>query len=168
MFNLSLHEPTGLAFSTGLRPLAPTAPDYGICDRRYGARLTPLLCTWAAETLTEGNSPFPYAVSGGPAGPQALPHTAMFGEQPLSSRPFDLSYSSWSGNCKVWVEIAGPVMPQVYEAIPDEIRGMAAWVIDGCVAGTGGGTGGFVIKDISKLTAYVTEPDTKITGTYRK
>lgn len=59
-------------------------------------------------------------------------------------------------------------MPQVYEAIPDEIRGMAAWIIDGCVAGIGGGSGGFVTRDISKLTAYITEPDTKITGTYRK
>lgn len=86
----------------------------------------------------------------------------------MPSGPLILSYSSWTGNCKIWIEIAGPVTPQVYEAVPDEIRGMAAWVIDGCVAGSGGGIGGFVIKDISNLSTYVTEPDTKIPGTYRK
>ena len=47
---------------------------------------------------------------------------------------------------------------------------MAAEVIDQCVGGGGGGMGygGFATKDISKLTGYVTEPDTQIRGTYRK
>ena len=59
---------------------APVEPDYGICDRRYGSRLTPLLCGWAAETLTQGDSPIPYTVSSHARGPQVLPHTAVFGE----------------------------------------------------------------------------------------
>lgn len=45
---------------------------------------------------------------------------------------------------------------------------MAGWIIDQCVDGSGGGHGGFATKDISKLTAYVTEPDTDISGIYRK
>ena len=79
-----------------------------------------------------------------------------------------LSYSCWVGNCKIWVEIAGPATPQIYEAVPNEIRGMAGWVVDQCVDSNGRGYGGFATKDISQLTAYVTEPDTKISQTYRK
>lgn len=45
---------------------------------------------------------------------------------------------------------------------------MAGWLIDECVASSGEGYGGFATKDISKLTAYVTEPNAKLSETYRK
>lgn len=48
---------------------------------------------------------------------------------------------------------------------------MAAWLIDQCVGGSRsgyGGYGGFATKDISRLIDYVTNPDTKISDTYRK
>lgn len=48
---------------------------------------------------------------------------------------------------------------------------MAGWVIAECVGsgGMGGmGHGGFATRDISKLTEYVTKPDTKISRVYRK
>ena len=80
MFNLSLIEAAGLSVTSGLRPFVPTGLDYSICDRRYGLHLTPLLCDRAAETLAEGDSLFPYSVSGSAGGPQALPQTAEFGE----------------------------------------------------------------------------------------
>ncbi|CAD6565191.1 MAG: hypothetical protein ASARMPRED_006505 [Alectoria sarmentosa] len=148
MFNLSLHESASLPLQAGPSSFIPTAPDYGICDQRYGARLTPLLCGWAADTLMQGDSLVPYTVRGGAPGPQTLPYTTMF------------------GNCKMWIEIAGPATPQIYEAVPNEIRGMAGWVVDQCVNSNGRGYGGFATKDISQLTAYVTEPDTKISQTY--
>ena len=69
--------------------------------------------------------------------------------------------------CKIWIEIAGPATPQIYEAVPNEIRGMAVWVIGECVDGSGRGYGGFATKDISKLAALITEPDTKISQAYR-
>lgn len=86
----------------------------------------------------------------------------------MPPKTFYLSHSCWSGNCKIWIEIAGPATPQIYKAIPDEIRGMAGWVVDQCVDGSAGGFGGFATKDISNLAAYVTEPDTKLSETYRK
>ncbi|KAL9133977.1 MAG: hypothetical protein Q9175_004843 [Cornicularia normoerica] len=141
MFNLSLHGQASLPLQAGPSPVIPTAPDYGICDRRYGAHLTPLLCGCAANTLIQGDSLMRYTVGGGAPGPHILPYTAIF---------------------------AGPATPPIYEAVPDEIRGMAGWVIDQCVGAGGRGYGGFATEDISKLTAYVTEPDTKISGTYRK
>lgn len=150
MSNISLHSPASFPLQAGPPPLVPTAPDYGICDRRYGSHLTPLLCGWAVDTLTLGDSLVPYTVHGGAPGPQSLPYTAIF------------------GNCKIWIEIAGPATPEIYQAVPNAIRGMAKWVIDQCVDGSrsGSGYGGFTTKDISKLTAYVTEPDTKISQTY--
>ncbi|KAF6221663.1 hypothetical protein HO133_001631 [Letharia lupina] len=148
MLNLSLHGPVSLPLQVGPSPVIPTAPDYGICDRRYGDHLTPLLCGWAAETLIKGDSLVPYTVRGGVPGPQTLPYTAIF------------------GNCKIWIEIAGPATPQIYEAVPNEIREMAGWVIEQCVGGNGRGHGGFATKDISELTAYVTEPDANIGGMY--
>lgn len=80
MFNLSLHGPASFPLQAGPSPMIPTAPDYGICDRRYGARLTPLTCGWAADTLIKGDSLVPYSVHDSAPGPQSLPYTAMFGK----------------------------------------------------------------------------------------
>lgn len=80
MMALSLNGTSSFQYASGPPPFDPVAPDYGICDRRYGSRLTPLLCGWATETLTQGDSPTPYTVSGHARGPQVLPHTAVFGE----------------------------------------------------------------------------------------
>ena len=80
MFNVSLYGPASLPVQAGPSPIIPTAPDYGICDRRYGAHLTPLLCSRAADTLIQGDSLVPYTVRSGAPGPRTLPYTAIFGE----------------------------------------------------------------------------------------
>lgn len=80
MFNTSLYGLASLSVQVGLPPFIPTAPDYGICDRRYGAHLMPLMCSRAADTLIQGDSFIPYTVHGGAPGPLTLPYTAMFGE----------------------------------------------------------------------------------------
>ena len=80
MFNVSIDGAASLPVQAGPSPLIPTAPDYGICDRRYGAHLTPLLCGWAADTLTIDDSLVPYTVRDGAPGPQTLPYTAIFGK----------------------------------------------------------------------------------------
>ena len=115
-----------------------------------------------------GDSPLPYIIQRGAPGPQRLPLTTTFGEYTLSLSIPRLSYDCGAGNCKIWVEVAGPAIPRIYQVVPDEIRGMAGWVLAQCVGGSGEGHGGFATKDISKLTAYITEPDTKLGGNYRK
>ena len=80
MLSLSLNGTSSLQYAPGAPPFVPVAPDYGICDRRYGSHLMPLLCGWAVESLTQGDSPVPYTVGGRPGAPQVLPHTASFGE----------------------------------------------------------------------------------------
>ena len=77
---LLLNGTSSLQFSPGTQPFVPVLPDYGICDRRYGSHLTPLLCGWATETLRQGDSPVPHTVGGRAGNPQDLPHTAVFGE----------------------------------------------------------------------------------------
>ena len=80
MLALSLNGTSSLQYAPGPPPFVPVAPDYGICDRRYGSHLMPLLCGWAIETLTQGDSSIPYTVGGRARGPHVLPHTAVFGE----------------------------------------------------------------------------------------
>ena len=80
MFNISLYGPASLPVQPGPSYFVPTAPDYAICDRQYGAHLLPLMCGRAADTLIQGNSFIPYTVRGGAPGPRSLPYTATFGE----------------------------------------------------------------------------------------
>ena len=80
MLSISPHGPLGLVNLTYPSPLVPKLPDYAICDRRYGTRLTPLLCGMAANTLMEGDSPVSYTVHDGIPGPYTLPYTAIFGK----------------------------------------------------------------------------------------
>ena len=79
MSSLSLLRPASLALQAGPSPIIPSIPNFGICDRRYGSHLTPLLCGRAADTLIEGDSLVPYTVHSGDPGPQTLPYTVMFG-----------------------------------------------------------------------------------------
>lgn len=80
MLNATLQGLVSLPVQIGPSPIIPTVPDFGICDQRYGSRLTPLLCNWAADTLIQGDSAVSYTVvHGDTPGPHTLPHTAMFG-----------------------------------------------------------------------------------------
>lgn len=59
------------------------------------------------------------------------------------------------------VEVAGPAVPSTMNLIPNEIRGMAGWVIERCVI-EGAGSGGFVTKDISNLIRVIVNPETNL------
>ena len=72
-----------------------------------------------------------------------------------------------SGTCKITFEIAGPSLsPFLSPLIPDDIRGMAGWVIDQCV--TRSGIGGFVTNKIINMVNYISEPATNFQGPFRK
>lgn len=70
-------------------------------------------------------------------------------------------------DCRVSVELAGPVEAKTYMAKPDDIRGVADWLVNQCVS-TEGGIGGFVTKDIGKMVNFITAPRTNIYGPFRK
>lgn len=99
MSNVSLHGLASLPVQAGPSPLVPIAPDYGICDQRYGATLTPLICDRAADTLVPNDSVVPYTVDGGGPGPHTLPYTAVFGKS-LSSNPFLSLTAIWQATAR--------------------------------------------------------------------
>ena len=66
----------------------------------------------------------------------------------------------------VSVELAGPTIPHTMNLIPNDIRGMAGWVIDQCVVDRTG-SGGFVTKDLLNLIRYVVDPATDINAPFR-
>ena len=71
----------------------------------------------------------------------------------------------------VWVEIAGPTQPHTVMLVPDQIRGMAGWVVEQCVAMTalGGKNGGFTTWGLTALVNFVLEPTTRYSSPfYRK
>ena len=88
-----------------------------------------------------------------------------------SSQPTNQSIpvlKSYSGDCDVSVEIAGPASHLVrdFSISPDTIRGMAGWVIDRCV--THLSIGGFVTGSLENMVDYVTGNDTDLVVPYRK
>ena len=70
-------------------------------------------------------------------------------------------------DCRISVEVAGPAEIMAYTAKPDDIRGLANWLVSQCVSHSGG-IGGFLTKDIGNLIDYVTAPQTDIYGLFRK
>ena len=67
------------------------------------------------------------------------------------------------------VEVANPSGESISQivAVPDSLRGMAGWIINRCVAATGG-IGGFSTLAIQNLVNYVNNPDTDISAPYGK
>jgi hypothetical protein len=97
-----------------------------------------------------------------------LCHGAWLSVSNLSSLGhFPLQLRSVIDECRVSVEMAGPVQAKTYMAKPDDIRGVADWLLNQCVF-TEDGIGGFVTKDIDNMVDFVTAPQTNIYGSYRK
>ena len=67
------------------------------------------------------------------------------------------------------VEVAGPNRPLSYSVIPDDIRGMAQYVIQECVEYRGG-IGGFSTLGLGNLVNYVVahQADPELGSNFRK
>ena len=64
------------------------------------------------------------------------------------------------------MEVAGPNLPPTFSIPPDEIKGMAGYVIQQCVQS---GTGGFITKNFSNMLDYLMIHEvTTLPRTYRK
>ena len=66
------------------------------------------------------------------------------------------------------VEVAGPTSIHTYVAAPNDVRGMAGWLQNECVALSG--RGGFITRGISNLVDYVTSStaSVRLLNSYRK
>ena len=73
------------------------------------------------------------------------------------------------GSCRIVLGVAGPNSESYHSAglVPDDVRGMAAWVLRQCVYDAGG-IGGFVTKGLSSSLDYIIDPRTDFSLPYRK
>ena len=60
----------------------------------------------------------------------------------------------------VSLELSGPASLQTIELRPNDIRGMAGYVIDDCVR-AGGGQGGFVTGLLQGMIDYALDPSSR-------
>ncbi|KAL8712854.1 MAG: hypothetical protein Q9220_003062 [cf. Caloplaca sp. 1 TL-2023] len=111
---------------------APSAPDFDICDRRYGMGLDIPQCDVVVGRMDIGSESTTYQL-------------------------IDIE----TGNCMVSIELAGPHLPATYDIVPDTIQRLANHVINECV-GRAGHEGGFATVDISKLIDYVVDPSSDV------
>lgn len=120
--------------------MPPVAPDFAFCHPAYGADISRTAAIYAGGILPRGSTPKRYTLND-PAEP---------------SGPYDLPYYTSFSDVAISVEVASPVDIEDIVLLPDDIRGMAAWLADRCIGGRG--TGGFITKGIEELVKYVTDP----------
>ncbi|MCJ1256455.1 hypothetical protein MMC24_004276 [Lignoscripta atroalba] len=121
-----------------LVPIAPVAPDFFVCDPVYGTALAPSDCNVAGDTqLPQGQNAVNYYLTNQRA-------------------PNKLPFSVAHGSCSISVEYAGPdyAAPSFIDLVPDEIRGMAGYVINQCAL-QGNGVGGFITGRMADLVGYI-------------
>ncbi|MCJ1239272.1 hypothetical protein MMC14_007266 [Varicellaria rhodocarpa] len=119
----------------------PTAPDFLLCSSIYAEQLSTLDCLQAAK-------------NGIPNGTAAV----AWATNPSLRTDYRLPLQTSHGDCSVRIQVAGPFTsatntPNIW-AIPNDIRSLAAKVIQRCVT-LSGGLGGFGTHGISSLLSYV-------------
>ncbi|KAL8831720.1 MAG: hypothetical protein Q9170_005182 [Blastenia crenularia] len=68
---------------------------------------------------------------------------------------------NWIGKCMIQIEMAGQRTPPTVELVPDELRALASYVTDVCLA-KNGYTGGFVTGNLNDMKGWLTSPDGEI------
>ena len=134
-------------FLVGPVPIAPVRTDFSECDPFYGTTLQYSDCVMAVDSMPSGETMFIYHI--------------------LDRQSSDLPYSIAHGTCMISIDVAGPVLPTEMYFSPNEIRGMASWVIQQCVSARAG-MGGFITKDLNNMLSYLAVPTTAFTNPFRK
>ena len=121
-------------------PTPPIAPNFVVCDAAYGLGLSPGNALRVADTLPHDAFPVSYTVN-----------------QDLKTPDFyDLPYETHSGGISITVTVAGAADIDSILLVPNQIRGMAAYVAQHCLEQRR--SGGFMTKGIQGLVDYVTDP----------
>ena len=131
-------------------PIPPVAPDFVYCDGAYGTGLLPDDAFDAADLLPRGTVPVPYSVEE----PEIDDLAANFSALGVG---YGLPFLTFKGGVSLSIDVSGPVGIHTIGVIPNDFRGMAAWVAHKCVVQSGG-VGGFVTKRIRGLVDFVTDP----------
>ena len=128
---------TNLSSIASLLPAAPTPPDIVLCHADYGLGLTTRDGFLAGAQLPDSKYPQQYFV-GRTSAQYHLPFYVSFGSVVIS------------------VEVGGPSAVRSITLTPNQLRGMAGYLVSHCV-GTEK-TGGFITTKIANVVDYVTDP----------
>ena len=125
-------------------PTPPIVPNFAVCAPAYGWELSPGNAIFVADILPRGNFPVSYTVN-----------------QDLKAPGFyDLPYETHSGSVSVTVNVAGVADIDSIQLVPNEIRGMTAYIIEQCLMQRR--SGGFMTKGIQGLVDYVIDPTSDV------
>ena len=134
-------------------PISPVAPNFLLCDEAYGSNLVQQDALTAASMLPQGAMPVTYSVEE----PEMDGHTANVSA--LGSG-YSLPFLEIFGSIAISVDASGPVDISEISVVPNDIRGMAAFVANQCLGRDR--VGGFVTKKIQGLVDFVTDPTSDI------
>ena len=110
----------------------------------------------AASLLPQGTTPVTYFIDSPEFGQFATNDSSPELERHEHQLPFTVSF----GDVTIAVDICGPVEINKFTVVPNDIRGMAAYVASQCLRLAG--WGGFVTKEIRELLDFVTDPTSEI------
>ncbi|KAI4172118.1 MAG: hypothetical protein LQ343_003766 [Gyalolechia ehrenbergii] len=109
------------------------------CAQFYGTFAGTSDCIKAANKLPIGADERVYHIS-------TMPHYYFRNRMPMSRQ---------HGNCMVQVEMAGKRTPPTVRLVPDDIRRVAAYIIETCALERGGPTGGFGTGNLEDMKQWL-------------
>ena len=118
----------------------PITPNFAVCDSAYGWRLSPGNAISVIDKLPQNTFPVSYTVNQDLEAPDI----------------YDLPYETHSGGVSITVNVAGVADIDSILLVPNQIRGMAAYITEQCLEQRN--SGGFMTKGIQGLVDYVTDP----------
>ena len=137
-------------------PIPPVAPDFVFCNGAYGTHLVKDEALRAASLLPQGTTPVTYFIGDSESGPL----DANVSSPDLERQEHRLPFIEIFGDVSIAIDVCGPVEISKITVVPNEIRGMAAYVASQCLGIAG--WGGFVTKEIQGLVDFVTDPTSDI------
>ena len=133
-------------------PIPPVAPNFVFCSGAYGTGLIRDHAINAGGLLPQGTMPVTYSVE--------EPEDNLAANVSVLSPEYRLPFLESSGGVWIAVDVSGPVDINSINVVPNDIRGMAAYVANQCLGR--GQVGGFITKRIQGLVDFVTDPRSDI------
>ena len=134
-------------------PIPPVLPNFVFCDGAYGTSLSHSEASKAGGLLPQGTLPVTYSIKE----PQI---DVLAANASVLDLEYRLPFLTMFGGVSLSIDLSGPVNMDKINVVPNDIRGMAAYVANQCVGR--GRVGGFITKRIQGLVDFVTDPTSDI------
>lgn len=134
-------------------PIPPVPPNFHFCSGAFGTNLVQDDAFRAASLLPRGALPVTYSVEVPDTDDLAANVSAL-------EMGYELPFLEAYGSAWIAVDVSGPISIDKLTVVPNDIRGMAAWVARQCVGRDR--VGGFVTRRIQGLVDFVTDPTSDI------